>query len=88
MTITILTPGKNQRQKSFYGKAKVIKTDDGAEILQSYSSYVLKRYPNGKLVRMWKAYSATTGRHLIAFANIGKQEFESLEFENPPLILI
>lgn len=69
------------RQKSFYGKANVIVLDDGTQLLKSYETIVLKRKPNGALVRTWQGWSATTGKHIAAFAGINKKEFLSLPLE-------
>lgn len=69
------------RQKSFYGKANVIVLDDGTQLLKSYSTIVLKRKPDGELVRTWAGWSATTGKHIAAFASINKSQYLSLPLE-------
>lgn len=69
------------RQKSFYGKAKVIILDDGTQLLKSYETIVLKRKPDGELVRTWQGWSATTGKHIAAFAGINKKEYLALPLE-------
>lgn len=69
------------RQKSFYGKAKVIILDDGTQLLKSYETIVLKRKPDGELVRTWQGWSATTGKHIAAFAGINKKEYLALQLE-------
>ena len=66
--------------KSFYGKARVKVDDDGSETLISYNTPVLKRLPSGTLVRLWGGWSATTGRHIRAFAGLYKAEFMALDF--------
>ena len=69
------------RQKSFYGKAKVIVSDDGTRLLKSYDTIVIKRKPDGELVRTWQSWSATTGKHIAAFAGINKKEYLALPLE-------
>lgn len=56
-----------ERAKSFYGKAKIIETDNGEKVLQSYNTEVCKINSNGEFVRMWSGYSATTMRHVNSF---------------------
>lgn len=69
------------RQKSFYGKALVIVSDDGTRLLKSYDTIVLKRKASGELVRTWQSWSATTGKHIAAFAGINKTEYLALPLE-------
>ena len=57
----------NDRAKSFYGKAKIIETENGEKVLQSYNTEVCKINGNGEFVRMWEGYSATTMRHINSF---------------------
>ena len=79
MTTTYeLTP--NDSHKSFYGKAIVTKDENG-ETLRSYQTDVLRRNPDGSLTRLWDGWSATTGRHIRAFAGINKAEWDKLETE-------
>ena len=61
----------NDNRKSFYGKAKIIYSDDPVEIyLQSYDTKVCKYVVStGEFVRLWDGYSATTMRHINAFLN-------------------
>ena len=68
-------------QKSFYGKAQVIVSSDGTEFLKSYETIVLKRKPDGELVRTWQGWSATTGKHIAAFAGINKKQYLALPLE-------
>lgn len=42
-----LSPGKFDRVKSFYGKARIIEKDSGEKILQSYNTEVCKITPGG-----------------------------------------
>ena len=79
MNIYELKPTTNQ--KSFYGKAQVIVSSDGTQFLKSYETIVLKRKPDGELVRTWQGWSATTGKHIAAFAGINKKEYLALPLE-------
>lgn len=74
-----LKPTTNQ--KSFYGKANVIVLSDGTQLLKSYETIVLKRKPDGELVRTWQGWSATTGKHIAAFAGINKKQYLALPLE-------
>lgn len=71
-----LTPVDSR--KSFYGKAIVIVEDNGTETLYSYGTPIIKRLVNGELVKLWNGWTATTGRHIKAFAGLNKAGFESL----------
>lgn len=55
-------------QKSFYGKAKVIKTAS-ATILKSYDTIVCSFDKEG-FHRHWAGYSATTMKHINAFLDM------------------
>lgn len=74
-------------RKSFYGKAKMIE-NNGENFLQSYNTIVCKIDKNGKFIKMWDGYSATTMAHINSFADLfninghGKKWYESLEAEN------
>lgn len=68
----------NDCHKSFYGKAKVFVSKDGTEYLQSYSTIVCVREPDGTIRRTWSGWSATTGRHIAAFCGMNKKTFCSL----------
>lgn len=69
----------NDSHKSFYGKAKVLVDDDGTETLVSYWTPVLRKMPDGSLQRLWGGWSATTGRHIKAFAGINKAEYTRMQ---------
>ena len=80
-------------QKSYYGKAVVIYTDDGALELKSYDTIVCRIEPNpetGELefVRLWGGYSRTTMNHvndfrrLWYFPALSKREWDALPCEN------
>ena len=60
----------SDRAKSFYGKAKVIETDNGEIILQSYNTVVCKITSGGEFVRLWSGYSVTTMRHINSFLQL------------------
>lgn len=60
----------SDRAKSFYGKAKVIETDNGEIILQSYNTMVCKITSSGEFVRLWSGYSVTTMRHINSFLQL------------------
>ena len=57
----------SDRAKSFYGKAKIIETENGEKVLQSYNTFVCRITAAGQFVRMWGGYSATTMRHVNSF---------------------
>ena len=73
-----LTP--TDGRKSFYRKAFVKVLDDGTEILQSYDTDVMKRNPDGSLVRLWWGWSATTGRHIFAFCGLRKAALDKMDY--------
>ena len=82
-----LSPGKFDRVKSFYGKARIIEKDSGERILQSYNTEVCKITPGDEFVRLWDGYSLTTMRHINAFIELfnisggGKSWWDSLEVD-------
>ncbi len=84
-----LTP--NDSHKSFYGKAKVTEYSDSLIVLTSYKTEVA-RIENGKFIRMWNDYSATTMRHVNAFIALygidggGKKWWESLPVDSHNII--
>ena len=67
-------------RKSFYGKARVIISEDGTETLYSYNTPIVSRDPSGVLTRIWGGWSATTGRHVKAFCGLNKAGYEALPF--------
>lgn len=71
-----LTPVDNR--KSFYGKAYVIVSDNGAETLYSYDTEIARKEKSGTITRIWPGWSATTGRHIKAFCGMNKKEFCAL----------
>lgn len=53
-------------RKSFYGKAKIIETENG-RYLQSYNTIVCFLSYGGSFVKFWGGYSSTTMRHINSF---------------------
>lgn len=78
MKIYELTPTTGQKQASFYGKAKVVIEEDGTETLYSYDTPIIKRLPDGKLVRLYNDYTMTTGKHIKAFCGLDKAAFKKM----------
>lgn len=79
MTIYDLTPTDNR--KSFYGKAKVY-ADGNILTLYSYNTPVARLDGiTKKVTRLWDGWSATTGRHIKSFCNMGKAEFMALPYD-------
>jgi hypothetical protein len=68
-------------QKSFGGKAIVEEYENGDQVLLSYLTPVLKRTKDGKLIKLWEGYSATTGRHVKAFAGITGSCFKNMSVQ-------
>lgn len=64
--------------KSFYGKAYVACHKDGGQTLYSYGTPIIYKAPNGDLKRLWKGWTATTGRHIMAFCGLNKKGFDAL----------
>lgn len=60
-----LSPVADSR-KSYYGKASVVEWN-GEKILVSYETPVCKIDRDGRFVRLWNGYSATTMRHINSF---------------------
>ena len=78
MKVYTLQP--NDSHKSFYNKAFVIYQDD-KEYLQSYDTIVAVKTSDGVIHRTWDDYSATTQRHIKAFAGLNKHEYLGLPYE-------
>ena len=57
------------RQKSYYGRAKVLNTDNGA-YLMSYNTIVMYISDAGDVVRLWDGWSATTAKHIDSFCRL------------------
>ena len=69
------------RAKSFYGKAKIIETENGEKVLQSYNTFVCRITAAGRFVRMWGGYSATTMRHVNSFLSF--YDMQPVEMKKP-----
>ena len=76
-----LMPLPEQSQNSFYGKAVVEINADCSETLYSYGTPVIKRYDDGKLVRLINKPTSTTLKHAKAFCGISKKQFIELPLE-------
>lgn len=96
MTYTISELIPDNSRKSFYGKAKVISFPDGMTALISYNTVVAYTDAEGNLHRVWKKgkkdWSATTGRHISAYARaytksgntIGKAIWDKMAIDTIP----
>lgn len=69
----------NDSRQSFYGKAYVEREADGSETLYSYNTKIITRTADGRLVKHWTGWTATTGRHIAAFCGLNKKEFLELK---------
>lgn len=75
------------RQKSYYGKAKIIKDENGEIFLQSYDTLVCYIDNGGNVKRLWDGYSSTTMKHVNDFLRLfniaggGKNWWKSLPVE-------
>lgn len=72
-------------RKSFYGKAYVIKADDGTETLYSYGTpiieqkgEVLTRLYDGVVNGKQVGFTATTMTHVRSFCGLNKNKFLEL----------
>ena len=65
-------------------KAQTLYCDDNSEILQSYETQVVRRYPDGTLHRLWNGWSATTGKHIKSFCGLNKKQYLELPMGNKP----
>lgn len=78
--------------KSFYKKATVKFCHNGAVLLYSYDTPIIKITPQGEMLRLWDKWSYTTGRHIKAFSGLRKAQYlalplEKIEVESKPLEL-
>lgn len=87
----ISLPPINVRQKSFYGKARILKYHNGKTVsLQSYNTVICQINDNAFFVKLWSGYSATTLRHINSFLalfdsdiKLSKRQWERLEVDKP-----
>lgn len=49
--------------------------------LFSYDTEIMRKNPDGTLVKLWDGWSATTGRHIKAFCGLSKKEYDELPIE-------
>lgn len=77
--------GAGRRQKSFYGKA-IVENFGNNKILYSYGTRILTITPEGRVIKNWSGWSATTSKHFnsFLFAN-GKKTFGKKEWEALPV---
>jgi len=71
-----LTPAATQKEKSFYGKAKV-EIDGDKKTLYSYNTKIATM-KGAEILRHWNGWTKTTGRHIFAFCGMKKADFEKL----------
>ena len=82
-----IVPNCGRRQKSFYGKARLIEFPNCEKYLKSYETIVCGIDEKGKFHRFWSGWSATTAKHvdsfrrLYAYNGIGKSEWMNLPIE-------
>ena len=82
----------NGRQKSFGGKASIVKSD-GVVILYSYNTpiamIILNFNGRIKFIRLWDGYSSTTMRHINTFRSIyGLDAISKKKWEKMPANVI
>jgi hypothetical protein len=71
-------------QKSFYGKAKVVIAPYTGKTLFSYETPIVTVYSDGRtnrIVRHYKGWTPTTGKHINSFIGLRKKEFSKLPYE-------
>ena len=76
-----LTP--KDGHKSFYGRAFVIE-ENGNKVLFSYRTPVAYIDAAGNFHRTWGGWSATTGRHIVAFGGPHKADWDKMTVEPVP----
>lgn len=67
ITVERLEPGYMDSNKSYYGKANIIRDNDGNLYLMSYRTIVCYFDNRGIFHRTWGGYSATTMKHVNTF---------------------
>lgn len=72
-------PHEIDRKRLNYMNACIKYYDDGSQILQSYSTDVVKRTPDGKYIRLWKSWSPSTMKQVKAYCG---HYFRGLPFED------
>lgn len=72
-------PREIERKRLNYMNAYIKYYDDGSQILQSYSTDVVKRTPSGKYIRLWKSWSPSTMKQVKAYCG---HYFRGLPYED------
>ena len=72
-------PKEIDRKQLNYMQAYIKYYDDGSQILQSYTTDVVKRTPSGKYIRLWKSWSPSTMKQVRAYCG---HYFRALPFED------
>lgn len=72
-------PRETNRYRLNYMQAYVKQYDDGSEILQSYTTDVVKKTPDGKYIRLWHAWSPSTNKQVNAYCN---RRFRDIPYED------
>lgn len=67
------------RKRLNYMNAYIIYYDDGSEILRSYGTDVVKRTVEGKYIRLWKSWSRSTSKQVMAYCG---HSFRTLPYED------
>lgn len=70
-------------QKSYYGKAKIIRSEK-ARYLLSYDTIICRLSFGGEFRKLWDGWSATTAKHINDFMKFTKfgRGFNKKEWEN------
>lgn len=76
-----LFPKKEQRDKSFFGKAVVRINDDISETLYSFGIPIIKKYDDGRIERLYDGWNTKIGKHVKAFCGLSKKQFIELPVE-------
>lgn len=69
--------------KGFCGKALVLEAN-GNQVLFSYHTPVAYIDADGNFHRTWSGWSATTGRHIVAFGGPHKADWDMMPVEPVP----
>lgn len=65
------------RKQLNYMQAYIKYYSDGSEILQSYSTDVVKKTPDGHYIRLWRSWSPATNKQVNAYCS---RRFRSIPF--------
>lgn len=72
-------PKEIDRKRLNYMSAIIKYYDDGSQILQSYSTDVVKRTPEGKYIRLWRSWSPSTMKQVKTYCG---HYFRGLPYED------